>query len=63
MINVTVSEQKTQNQKPFPKLMESDDIIVLFSIRNDTYKLGYYCDEWDTEEFSDFNEPITLQNA
>jgi hypothetical protein len=26
-------------------------------------EIGYYHESWDTEVFTDYNEPITIQNA
>lgn len=74
MIKVTVDEQKTQSEKPFPKLMkciDGDPLIILFenpkvgmAIRDGIHwKVGCYSDSWAMEEFTDYNEPITLQNA
>lgn len=77
MIKVTVGEQKTQSEKPFPKFVVYDggkNIVelwehpiekgVLIGIhRSGEHKglicLGFNCDESCT----DYNEPITLQNA
>ena len=71
MIKVTVGEQKPQSQKPFPKLMKSDDIIVLFYeaskgtvlSENDVWSLGHHSTSWDIEQFSDYEGTITLKNA
>lgn len=81
MINVTVGEQKTQEEKPFPKLMigkDSEDYTIIYAIGKyenggiqgvcisttckDNYHGEYYTD-WDFDYFTDYNEPITLQNA
>lgn len=81
MIKVTVGEQKTQSEKPFPKLMTLSDekgttIVFMLNKNGDGngvhsnhqtwdfkgesfYKTG----PWDIEDFTDYNEPITLQNA
>ena len=75
MIKVTVGEQKPQNEKPFPKLMKcvehSNTLIVLFKkertgvvVRNNhAYSIGEYYSTWAMEDFTNFNDPITLQNA
>lgn len=56
--------------KPFPKIMRSDDHIVLFTglnvgtlISNTKYcDIGYHSNTWEMSEFTDYNEPVTLQN-
>lgn len=79
MIKVTVGEQKTQSEKPFPKLMIATQmhipdkgIIVLFSSEsngvvvytpNDYREVGYMSNSFLMKCFTDYNEPITLQNA
>ena len=81
MIKVTVSEQKTQSKKPFPKLMisrsekgstivfvldiygEGNGIYSDHPLWNDKPHSFYKTMNWDLNEFTDFNEPITLQNA
>ena len=74
MIKVTVGEQKTQSEKPFPKLMKSyKGTIVLFhkptygfvlKAGDDTNNsLTTTPDGWLMGDFTDYNEPITLQNA
>lgn len=83
-IKVTVSKQKTQKEKPFPKLMKfeytKDSYVILF-MRNKNIGMClhiYYDssksmsgdkvgDIWDNvnasgKGWSDYNEPITLQN-
>ena len=75
MIKVTVGEEKTQSEKPFPKLMKDDDGAIYYFVR-DGY--GLPIANWDTENWkdwsevtatgnrfklTDYNEPITLQNA
>ena len=71
-IKVTIGEYKTQNQKPFPKLMQSSEgvIIVLMTEEssgvvineNRFYEIGYKSSAWNMDVFYDYNEPITLQN-
>lgn len=74
MINVTLGEVKTQEEKPFPKLMINlyKNVIVLMSERKcgtvvysttKAYEIGYYSTDWFMDNFTDYNEPITLQNA
>ena len=73
MIKVTVGEQKTQSEKPFPKLMngKNHELIVLMIKPYEGivlkgscfYEIGYNSVTWDMESFTDYNEPITLQNA
>lgn len=73
MINVTLSEVKPQEEKPFPKLMISKSgRIVLFTskfsgfvIREKEYCYGiwHFSKSWASEDFTDYNEPITIQNA
>lgn len=84
MINVTLGEVKTQEEKPFPKLQKmtypSGKWIVVFSKSESNRVVVYVCKEnkncydnigdfWGHAEkngvgiFTDYNEPITLQNA
>ena len=82
MINVTIGESKTQNEKPFPKLMKcigdswAKGSIVFFIRPEKGIRLtsSYEGDmsnpefdsivnSWDMSNFTDYNEPITLQNA
>ena len=76
MITVTLGEAKPQ-EKPFPKLMISalspntKDDLVLFLSEKCGVKLsgsggtiiGEYSKDWWMEYFTDYNEPITIQNA
>ena len=73
MITVKTTTEK-QEPKPFPKLMISENgNIVLFSepdfgtliVPSSTIgkEIGYWHESWDTEVFTDYNEPITIQNA
>ena len=81
MIKVTVGEQKTQSEKPFPKLMvgkdgkrivyatglkESDNDWQVLRVKgfdiNDGTILNSFGLFTKGEEFTDYNEPITLQN-
>lgn len=72
MITVTTTEVK-QESKLFPKLMKSiNGNIVLFHrpsfgvliIQGTTMRIpGEYASYWDMDNFTDYNEPITIQNA
>ena len=74
MITVKTTTEKKQEPKPFPKLMISETgNIVLFSepdfgtliVPSHTIgkEVGFYHESWRAEEFTDYNEPITIQNA
>ena len=72
MIKVTVGEQKTQSEKPFPKLMVATKGIwenqkCLFVEKGKGMLVGPkefgYASNFDETDFTDYNEPITLQNA
>lgn len=72
MINVTVGEQKTHSEKPFPKLMIGTkgiwkDQICFFEKEMEGMLVGPrefgYASNFNMGDFTDFNEPITLQNA
>jgi hypothetical protein len=75
MINVTIGKSKPQ-EKPFPKLMTAFDgnLIAIFyrpkigtilyvEHETDFYKVGVFLNDWEMHGFTDYNEPITLQNA
>ena len=73
MINVTIGESKTQ-EKPFPKLMQHKDGTITFfkayGIGTHIYArvdmshiIGNHPNEISMNGYTDFNEPITLQNA
>jgi hypothetical protein len=72
-VNVTIGESKPQEEKPFPKLMKSNiSSSIVFFIRarhgvmlysNDKLeKIGDYDETYYMDKFTDFNEPLTLQN-
>ena len=73
MITVKTTTEVKQEPKPFPKLMKSiNGNIVLFEspqngvliVKGETNKItGNYSCEWDMNNFTDYNEPITIQNA
>jgi len=65
--------KNTQQEKPFPKLMKGEDELIVFFYAyekgtviqdpvNPEWKAGQYYDNWDMLGFSDYNEPITIQN-
>jgi hypothetical protein len=72
MINVTIGESKA-HEKPFPKLMKTGNWITLISEINSDGKgigihiLGAYSGVFTTnlnmDDYVDYNEPITIQNA
>jgi hypothetical protein len=76
MVKVTLGEQPAQSEKPFPKLMISDSGSIVF-FRNPSEgtilslgpgtawcnQVGTYLDRFDMTCFTDYNEPITIQNA
>lgn len=74
-INITLGEVKTQKEKDFPKLMvwcnKDEFFIVLFTLPKkgvvvssniQQWNIGDYDDDFDPKQFTDYNEPITLQN-
>jgi len=76
MITVTLGEVKTKDEKPFPKLMKDSgaDRIVYFIAYGSGFQLNHisgdyedksphFSKEWAMQFFTDYNEPITLQNA
>lgn len=65
--------ENTQQEKPFPKLMKSErsGAIVYFTKRGcglvvvESENGGDFNSQpygWDTAVFTDYNEPITIQN-
>jgi hypothetical protein len=74
MIKVTIGESKPQ-EKSFPKLMiTTDNTRIVFFVSNRRGvqingekaffdKFVHYSDNWAMELFTDYNEPITIQNA
>lgn len=77
MIKVTLGEAKPQTEKLFPKLMKSTETgnIVLFHspekgvvvslgvYKGNPYSIGEYSSSLNMMIFTDYNEPITLQNT
>ena len=68
---MSVKVTTPQDEKPFPKIMKGEfGSIVLFTepkkgmliFPNDSFPVGYYNEKWDMDVFTDYNEPITLQN-
>lgn len=65
---------ETVAAKPYPKLMKSGDLIVLFSqvrhgmvihngeIQITTWLPGYSSTAWDMTNFTDFKGAVTLEN-
>lgn len=73
MIKITKKENNDiKEQKPFPKLMISGKGCIVLFERADfgvcidagtTHNtLFSFSQCWSTEDFTDYNEPITLQN-
>lgn len=72
MIKVTLGEQPKE-EKPFPKLMKhscSELIVLFYKHKEGTvvasyggHTIGKNSCTWSIENFTDYNEPITLQNA
>lgn len=73
MINVTLGEVKTQEKK-FPKIMQSSDyeelvyflspcvgIMLTYSGRKEDLR-GVLHENYKMEYFTDYNDPITIQN-
>jgi hypothetical protein len=77
MVKVTLGEQPAQSEKPFPKLMIGGDSgnIVFFSKPAEGIVLslgprdlgrnsvGTYRNTFNMTCFTDYNEPIAIQNA
>jgi hypothetical protein len=72
-VNVTIGESKPQEEKPFPKIMMSytNGLTVFFIDKgcgfvlnnpDNSREVGYYSETFFMENFTDFNEPLTLQN-
>ena len=72
MINVTLGK-KDENVKPFPKLMKYlktqkivffvDERKGLVIVKDEYHCFGFYTEDWIMDYFTDYNEPITIQNA
>ena len=68
MIRVTTN--KVTKKKPFPKLMSTGSLIVLFVAENQgtvikesgIYEIGHHSTSWDSLIFTDYNELVTMQN-
>jgi len=68
-ITVTIGESKKAETKDFPKLMKSGKTLVYFTsygcgflIVNTRFASPHYSEDWNMPKFTDYNEPITLQN-
>jgi hypothetical protein len=71
-VKITIGESKTR-EKPFPKLMKGKNNEIVYFYES---KVGFPLDgkgydvindrfhlSWNMSGFTDFNEPITLQNS
>ena len=72
MINVTLNnEQPAKEVKPFPKLMKGNTWWIIYAIsKTEVFHLvgphaGQYSDDFANidRDFTDYNEPLTIQNA
>lgn len=75
MIKLTLGAEAPQTEKPFPKLMITKDGTLVFFYKSECgflltknskdtiLNVGEYYDNWLMEKFTDYNEPITIQNA
>ena len=79
MVKVIVGKQKTQNDKPFPKIMKEIDgdslifvlkkpdcngmtkAVYLNCFKDDPLATDFFL--YGAVKYTDYNEPITLQNA
>jgi hypothetical protein len=73
-IKVTLgATENTQQEKPFPKLMKGSDQLIVFFYAHEKgtviqdpvdpdWEVGEYDDNWVMSDFTDYNEPITIQN-
>jgi hypothetical protein len=71
MIKVIKEKENQTEVKPFPKLMIDEDGYIVYFIRED-YGLPINgaswdfkrlkVDKWGMENFTDYNEPVTIQN-
>jgi hypothetical protein len=71
MVKVTLGEQPTPSEKPFPKLMIGHGSWIIYAIdkTNVLHIAGPHagvfanCFANIDKDFTDYNEPITIQNA
>lgn len=75
MINVKYCKIKPQDLKSFPKIMTSRSQKGIYFFINETtfycldsglsilWNVGDFCRSADIDAFTDYNEPITIQNA
>lgn len=72
MIKVTFGEEPKQDEKPFPKTMNYGDLVVLFECKgagvvlrdpSGPHVIGYYYKGFIMKDFTDYNGPVTIQNA
>lgn len=73
-INVILGEVETQTEKPFPKLMKEKESGHLFYFHRKCVGLPLqdparfsdnpdWAYSWIMDCFTDYNEPVTIQNA
>lgn len=76
-INVKLGTEKNRD-KPFPKLMQSNNGILIFALSateegghlagvvirsfEERYDCGYFSDKWNALIFHDYEGSITLEN-
>ena len=73
MITVKTTTEVKQEPKPFPKLMKSvnGNVVLFVCDRKGTLivkgeiiiSAGSFSENWDMKLFTDYNEPIKIQNA
>ena len=68
-------QQQENKVKEFPKIMIGGGGLIVLFIEPEkgiilrtgdihpSHRDGKYCDDWNMEYFTDYNEPITIQNA
>lgn len=76
-MKITVNNTQANKETPFPKLMigkQSGIIILATGIEDEgikgvvigqesgVYKVGYYYDGWNRNNFKDYSGTITLEN-
>lgn len=79
MIKVTLDDQPKQDEKPFPKLMvakngrvnegsivffkEPEIGVLILGCGYWAYNTGYIVKNLNMNDFTDYNGPVTIQNA
>ena len=70
-MKATVTEEFKKKELKFPRLMESDGLIVLFEketigttvhCSKGEWKIGIHQGGWNMDSFRDFNGAVTLEN-